>query len=151
MIQLQLSPFNQHRDIQSWAQQYNSVLCCSAWSRLSSTDGPQEGWAAVGKIASEKKMTKAQVLIQWSLQRDFVCVPRSGVGSKVERNAIYENSYGGMGIDIDRFGYYLNDDEMTILNGLDEGLKVGRLGVKDGWNEEDIVDRNWDPTDLSVI
>jgi len=66
--------------------------------------------------------------------------------SKLERTAIYENSYRGMGLKDDT--YFLNDREMDVLNGLDEGLKVGRLGVKDGWEEEDILDENWDPTDF---
>ena len=148
VIQLQLSPFNQHRDILSWAEKHNSIVSCSAWSRLSSVDGPQDGWAIVSKIAQSKQMTKAQVLIQWSLQNNFCCVPRSGVASKLERNAIYENSYKGMTDESKWKSYYLNEEEMNILNGLDEGLKVGKLGVVDGWKTNDIVDSKWDPTDI---
>ncbi len=151
MIQLQLSPFNQHKNIVTWAQTHNSIISCSAWSRLSSTDGPQDGWSTLSKIAQTKQMTKAQVLIQWSIQSNYCCVPRSGVKSKIERVAIYENSFNGMTNGNHWRDYYLSEEEMNILNGLDEGLKIGRLGVVDGWNKEDIVDANWDPTDLAFV
>jgi hypothetical protein len=36
VIQLVLSPFNQHKDIAAWAQEHGSVLSCNAWSMLSS-------------------------------------------------------------------------------------------------------------------
>jgi len=91
-------------------------------------------------------MTKAQVLIAWAFQKNYLCVPRSGVKSKLERKAIFENSYSGV---IDKDDYHLTDDEMNLLNGLDESLKSGRLGVLDGWNVDDILGKDWDPTDIS--
>jgi 2,5-diketo-D-gluconate reductase A len=140
MVQLVLSPFNQHKDVIQWAKDHDSVIGCNAWSKLSSVDGPQDGWAVLADIAKAKSMTKAQVLVRWALQHDYVSVPRSACKSKIERLAIQENSYNGIK------GFVLTDAEMRTLDSLDEQLPAGRLGIIDGWTEADIVDRKWDPT-----
>lgn len=36
VIQLILSPFNQHKDVVGWAKDHGSVMSCNAWSKLSS-------------------------------------------------------------------------------------------------------------------
>lgn len=116
------------------------ILSCNAWSKLSSTQGPQDGWAKVAEIGKDKGMTKAQVLVRWAFQRGFLSVPRSGSKSKIERFAIQENSYLGVK------DFVLSDREMGILNDLDEQLPAGRLGILDGWSEAEIKDDTWDPT-----
>lgn len=58
IIQLELSPFNQHKDVVQWATDHGSTMSCAAWSKLSSVDGPQDGWAVLAKIAKEKGVTK---------------------------------------------------------------------------------------------
>jgi diketogulonate reductase-like aldo/keto reductase len=60
IIQLELSPFNQHKDVVQWAKDHGSTLSCAAWSKLSSVDGPQEGWDVLAKIAKEKGVTKVK-------------------------------------------------------------------------------------------
>ena len=140
IIQLSLSPFNQHKKIADWAKEHNCILSCAAWSKLSSVQGPQEGWAVLSNIAKHHSVTKAQVLVRWSLQRGYLSVPRSGVGSKIERVAIQENSYRGVS------SFSLSDEEMEILNGLDVGITAGTLGLLDGWVESDIKEADWDPT-----
>ena len=138
--QLQLSPFNQHKDVVEWAKKHGTLLSCSAWSRLSSAQGPQEGWAVLADIAKAKGLTKAQVLVRWALQKEYLSVPRSGSKYKVEREAIRENSYVGVKDTM------LSEKEMQILDGLDEKLPAGRLGVVDGWSTSDILSETWDPT-----
>ena len=76
------------------------------------------------------------------MQHGHISVPRSGAGSKVERKAIFENSFLGVN------KFFLTKEEMEILDGLDEQLKPGRLGVRDGWREEDITGPTWDPTSI---
>jgi diketogulonate reductase-like aldo/keto reductase len=117
---------------------------CGAWSKLSSADGPQGGWAKLADIAKNKGMTKAQILVRWSLQKGFVCVPRSDSAFKIERVAIAENSYGG--VNPPGGGFVLTDEEMRILDGLDEGLQAGKLGRRDGWGDDDVTGPDWDPT-----
>ena len=91
-------------------------------------------------------MTKAQVLARWSLQKGYVCVPRSTAASKIERFAIGENSYGG----INREGrsYLLTDEEMGIIDSLNIDFKAGKLGRRDGWDDTDVKGADWDPTDF---
>lgn len=153
VIQLVLSPFNQHKDVAEWATHVNNgaprspILSCSAWSKLSSTVGPQEGWTKLGQLASQKgSITKQQLLIQWAVQKGYLCVPRSGAQYKVERAAIIENSWESVARDVGP----LTDDEMAYLDALDEQLPAGQLGVVDGWEASDIVNDKWDPTLLTV-
>ena len=142
VIQLVLSPFQQHRDIVSWAEAHGSAVSCNAWSRLSSTDGPAEGWAVLAGIGERHGKTKAQTLVRWALQKGYLCVPRSASKYKIERQAIGENSYGGVA------DFVLTREEMETLDGLDVQLPAGQLGVVDGWRKEDIVDAKWDPTNV---
>jgi 2,5-diketo-D-gluconate reductase A len=142
VIQLVLSPFNQHKDVAKWAAKHGSVLSCAAWSKLSSVEGPIEGWATVGTIAKARGMTKQQVLVRWAVQRGYLCVPRSGSKAKVEKQAIAENSWQGTA------SYILSDEDMATLNSLDTKIPAGQLGVLDGWEPSDIVDAKWDPTAL---
>jgi len=133
VIQLQLSPFNQHADVMQFAKQHGCVLECSAWSRLSSADGPQDGWAVVSEIAKQKGMTKAQVLVRWALQHNYLSLPRSAVTSKIERKAIYENSFDGVASS----QYTLSQEDMNALDSLDVKLRPGKLGVRDGWSQNE--------------
>ena len=80
-------------------------------------------------------------MILWALQHGYLCVPRSAASSKLERLAIIENSFDGVK------DYSLTKEEMKILDSLDVDLKSGQLGVKDGWNDEDIISSKWDPTE----
>lgn len=91
------------------------------------------------KINCHKKL-QAQVLVRWALQKGYLCVPRSGSGSKIERKAIFENSFDGVE------NYELSLSDMETLDGLDENLKAGKLGRRDGWEDSDVSDIHWDPT-----
>ena len=140
--QLELSPFNMHKDIVEYCDKNGIAVGCSAWSKLSGVNGPAEGWAILADLAKAKGMTKAQLLVRWSLQKGYVCVPRSGSASKVERIAIAENSYGGVNPMIDGDGlssFVLNEDEINILDSLDTGYKAGKLGRRDGWDDDDVM------------
>lgn len=142
VIQLQLSPFHAHNDVASWAHVHNSRLACSAWSRLSSVDGPAEGWTVVQDLAKEKGVTKAQILVRWALAKQYICAPKSTANSKLERDAIAENSYNAC------HGIRLTRDELDRLDRLDVQLPAGQLRVTDGYDVDDIRSREWDPTNV---
>jgi len=152
--QLELSPFNQHEDVVRYCDGNGIAVGCSAYSKLSGVNGPAEGWAVLADLAKAKGMTKAQLLVRWSLQKGYVCLPRSGSASKVERVAIAENSYGGVNLYLkdDSGGgilpFTLSEEDMKILDGLDVGYKAGKLGRRDGWGDDDVVGPEWDPTDI---
>lgn len=144
--QMELSPFNAHGDVVSYCDSHGIAVGCSAWSKLSGVDGPAEGWAVLADLAKSKGVTKAQLLVRWSLQKGYVCVPRSGSKSKVERVAIAENSYGG----VNPIGapFTLSEEDMKVLDGLDIGYKAGKLGRRDGWDDGDVAGPEWDPTEV---
>jgi diketogulonate reductase-like aldo/keto reductase len=144
--QLELSPFNTHSDIVSWCKENGITVACSAWSKLSSADGPQDQWYILADIAKKKEMTKAQVLVRWSLQKGYICVPRSASTSKIERIAIAEYSYGG--VNPGGKSFILSKEEMQIIDGLNLNWKAGKLGRRDGWSDEDVTGNDWDPTDF---
>ena len=152
--QIELSPFNTHSDVVSWCDDNNIAIGCSAWSKLSGIDGPQTQWAVLSEIAKNKQMTKAQVLVRWSLQKGYICIPRSGAASKVERFAIGENSYGGVNRSSppDEEGNIksciLTGEEMAIIDGLNIDYKAGKLGRRDGWDDIDVKGPDWDPTNF---
>jgi len=144
--QLELSPFNAHKDVVEFCDTYGIAVSCAAWSKLSGADGPSEQWDVVAKLAAHKKTTKAQILVRWALQKGYICVPRSAAASKVERMAIAENSYGG--VNLDGTNFVLTAEEMTTLDGLDVNYKAGKLGRRDGWEDSDVTGPDWDPTDF---
>ena len=78
-------------------------------------------------------MTKAQLLVRWSLQSGYVCLPRSGSAPMLERVAIAENSYGGVNsmLNDGDASFVLTREDMKILDGLDIGYNAGKLGRKD--------------------
>ena len=155
--QLELSPFNTHRDVVQFCDKYGIAVGCAAWSKLSGVDGPSDQWAVLSEVAKARGMTKAQLLVRWSLQKGFVCVPRSGSSTKIERLAIAENSYGGVNpqphqIEIDSDmspSFVLTNEHMKLLDDLDVGYKAGKLGRRDGWDDIDVLGPNWDPTDYA--
>jgi diketogulonate reductase-like aldo/keto reductase len=151
MNQLEISPFNQHSEIAEYCSQYGVAVGCGTWSKLDSSPGINGGWDRLGAIAQEKKMTKDQILVRWALQRGFTCVPRSAPNNKLERIAISENCYGGVneaGVGIENNRFVLSAAQMSTLDGLDVGFKCGTLGRRDGWTENDVLGKDWEPTDF---
>ena len=146
--QLEISPFNMHRELVDWCSANGVAVGCAAWSKLSGADGPAKEWDAVCSLAKDKGMTPAQTLVRWSMQKGYICVPRSGSASKIERVAIAANSYGGVNPSGDKF--ILSGAEMAFLDGLDTGYTAGKLGRRDGWGDSDVIGgADWDPTDFS--
>mmetsp|Transcript_30545 Transcript_30545/g.66015 ORF Transcript_30545/g.66015 Transcript_30545/m.66015 type:complete len:428 (+) Transcript_30545:694-1977(+) len=149
--QLELSPFNAHADVVRYCDANGIAVGCAAWSKLSGANGPEEGWARVADLAKSRGVTKAQLLVRWSLQKGYVCVPRSGSASKIERVAIAQNSYGEVNDLVEDVGdstFSLSEDEMKMLDELDIGYKAGKLGRRDGWGDDDVVGPEWDPTEI---
>lgn len=156
VLQLELSPYNQHRDCTAWAAKHDVAVTCAAWSKLSGTFnwGSDEKYRAMQAIAKAHGATRAQVLVRWAVQRGFGALPRSGTGSSAERLAIRQNSADGSGLlpessasrDMTWSGGPLTAAEMTTLDGFEEQLPAGRLGRLDGWSAGDVGGSDWDPT-----
>lgn len=156
--QLELSPFNGHKDVVEWCGRNGVAVSCAAWSKLSGVFGPVKQWDILSQIAEKKGISKAQALVRWSLEKGYFCVPRSGCDSEIQRMAIAENSYGGGVVNKDgnlsttniadeEKSAILTREEMAIFDKLDVNYKAGKLRRTDGWAEVDIKGANWDPTE----
>uniref|UniRef100_A0A7S4L0L1 NADP-dependent oxidoreductase domain-containing protein n=1 Tax=Guillardia theta TaxID=55529 RepID=A0A7S4L0L1_GUITH len=139
--QIEVSPFNQRRQIVSWCEANGCAVMSSSWSRLSNKETGAKNWPKLKEIAKSKGITAAQTLIAWSLHRGLLCIPRSGTETEKEVIAIKENSPGGVA------AIKLTDQELKQLDSLDEMLASGALGRTDGWSKEDVRGAAWDPTE----
>ena len=66
--------------------------------------------AAVAGVAEAHGRTAAQVLIRWNLQLGNVVIPRSSSPERIKSN-------------LEVFDFELTDEQMTVLNGLDDGTR----------------------------
>lgn len=60
------------------------------------------------KLAKKYNKTTAQILIRWSLQKDWVTLPKSDTPERIKANA-------------DIFDFEISTEDMKSLNDLDEG------------------------------
>jgi diketogulonate reductase-like aldo/keto reductase len=64
--------------------------------------------ATLVEISKKHGVTPNQVLVRWALQKGFVPLPKSDNPGRIKQNA-------------DVFGFALDQDDMTALDGLDQG------------------------------
>ena len=104
--QIELSPFLQQEHIYSFCQKENIHLTgyCPL-SRGNRFDDPN-----LSRIAKKMKKSAAQVMIRWALQRGHTVIPKSVSPVRIEENAKV-------------FDFNLNNEQMKILDGLEEGLR----------------------------
>lgn len=104
--QIELSPFLQQEHIYSFCQKENIHLTgyCPL-SRGNRFDDPN-----LSRIAKEMEKSAAQVMIRWALQRGHTVIPKSVSPVRIEENA-------------NVFDFNLNNEQMKILDGLEEGLR----------------------------
>ena len=104
--QVELSPFLQQKYIYSFCQKENIHL--TGYCPLSR--GNRFNDSNLSRIAKETKKSAAQVMIRWALQRGHTVIPKSVSPSRIEENA-------------NVFDFNLNNAQMKILDGLEEGLR----------------------------
>ena len=104
--QIELSPFLQQETIYSFCRNENIHLTgyCPL-SRGKNFDNIQ-----LFQIAKEMEKTAAQVMIRWALQRGHTVIPKSVRPERIEENA-------------NVFDFNLNQEQMEILDGLEQGLR----------------------------
>lgn len=59
-------------------------------------------------IATKYSKTPSQILVRYSLQKDWVPLPKSDTKSRIEENS-------------DVFGWDIGSEDMQVLDGLNEG------------------------------
>lgn len=111
--QIELHPFGQQREAVRWCREHDVVV--EAYSPV--TKGQRLDDPKLVAIAERVGRSPAQVLIRWSLQRDFVVIPKSSNKERIAENAAV-------------FDFSLDEATMAELDGLEEGLHLA-----------------WDPSD----
>jgi len=81
--QIELSPFLTQQEVVTYCRRQKIQV--EAYSPL--TRGRRLDDAAVRRVATKYKKTPAQVLIRWSLQHDFVAIPKSARPERIRENA----------------------------------------------------------------
>lgn len=66
-------------------------------------------------IATKHGKTPAQILLRWGVQLGNIILPKSLTKHRIEANA-------------QLFDFELDQDDMDVLNNMDEGMKMGKLG-----------------------
>jgi 2,5-diketo-D-gluconate reductase A len=107
--QVELHPRFQQRALREFAAARGIVL--EAWSPLG--QGGLLRHPLVRQIAEKHARTPAQALIRWHLDCGHVAIPKSGRPGRVAEN-------------FDVFDFYLDDEDMTALEALDD--PAGRIG-----------------------
>lgn len=111
--QIELHPFGQQRDTVACCRAHGiAVTAYSPLTKGHKLDDPD--LCAVAKAAGR---SPAQVLIRWSLQRDFVVIPKSADRARIDENA-------------EVFDFALTPAQMAALDALDRDEHI-----------------TWDPTD----
>jgi diketogulonate reductase-like aldo/keto reductase len=68
----------------------------------------------LAKIAKSHNVTGTQVLIRYSLQKNWTPLPKSGTPARIVQNA-------------DVYGFELSEEAMTMLDDLDQGASGSLL------------------------
>ncbi|KAN0064694.1 hypothetical protein ACQY0O_002324 [Thecaphora frezii] len=103
--QCDLHPFMARLDLVEYCQKHDVALEC--WGPL--VRGERMKHPTLQKLAEKHGVTPAQVLIRFSLQRDYVTIPKSVSKGRIEENAQV-------------FGFELDEGDMEELMRLDEYL-----------------------------
>ncbi|KAF5314742.1 hypothetical protein D9611_007138 [Ephemerocybe angulata] len=112
--QIELHPLNQQRPIVKYCQENGIVVEAYCPIRRGKMDFP-----VIHEIAAKYEREPAQILIRWSLQKEFVPLPKSTTASRVRSNA-------------DIYNFEISREDMERLDSLDQG-KDGSVS----WNPVD--------------
>ena len=104
--QIELHPLLNQAELRATNAEYGIVT--EAYSPLGV--GNLLADATIGSVAQAHGKTPAQVLIRWSIQLGNIVIPRSSSPERIAEN-------------IDVFDFELTDDEMSVLNGLNDGTR----------------------------
>lgn len=105
--QVELHPFLTQPELVAYCRRHGILV--EAYSPLAKArrmDDP-----TLVAVAAEVERTVAQVMIRWSLQKDFVTIPKSTNPDRIRENAAV-------------FDFALSDARMARLDALDEGLRT---------------------------
>jgi len=110
LVQNEIHPYYQENDVIPYIQSLGIVV--QGWYPLGGRGHTAEllGNEVISSIAQVHGVTSAQVILRWNLQKGVVVIPGSS-----NPDHIIEN--------LNIFGFFLTDDEIVKINGLDRNEK----------------------------
>lgn len=109
--QIEVHPLFQHAELCAASRERGLLI--EAYSPIAQGAALEND--SVREIAEKHSKTPAQVLLRWGLQKGNIILPKSLTKHRIESNA-------------QLFDFSLDEKDMDVLNGLDCGLKTGKLG-----------------------
>ncbi|CAO1637065.1 unnamed protein product [Jaminaea pallidilutea] len=109
--QIESHPFFQHEELREAT--ISRGIHIQAYSPMAQGAALERN--EIKTIATKHGKTPAQVLLRWGLQVGNIILPKSLTAHRIRSNA-------------EIFDFELDEDDMTLLNSLDEGMKMGKLG-----------------------
>ena len=114
--QIEVHPYLQERSLVNYCN--DKGIKIQAYSPL--TRGKKLEDPLLKSLANEYNKTTAQVLLRWSLQKGFVCIPKSFHLGHIKENAKV-------------FEFEIEKSHMEMLDGLEEGFRTGRDKILWPW------------------
>ncbi len=103
--QIEVNPVVAHRELRKVTRERGIAI--ESWSPLGpSTSLLQDD--TVGAIATRIGKTPAQVILRWHVEHDLIVIPKSASAERLQQN-------------LDVFDFTLEAEDMTALDGLDQG------------------------------
>ena len=108
--QIELHPAFQQRDVATFSRQHG--IAVEAWSPLGQFQYDLGELPVIAAAADAHGKTPAQVVLRWHLQRDNIVFPKSSSAERMREN-------------FDIFDFELTDDELTAIDALERGQRLG--------------------------
>lgn len=105
--QVELHPFLHQKELAEYC--FKNKIAVEAYSPL--VHGKKLNSPKISKIAQKYEKTNAQILIRWSLQHDFIVLPKSAHKERIEEN-------------IKVFDFALEPADMRYLDSLNENFRT---------------------------
>ncbi|KUJ24494.1 Aldo/keto reductase [Mollisia scopiformis] len=103
--QIEVHPFNTHSNLTAFCQKHGIVV--QAYSPL--VQGRRMDHPTIVELSKKHKVSQAQILLRWGIQKGFVVLPKSTNQERIIANA-------------DIWEFEIEETDMERLDGLDEGL-----------------------------
>ncbi|KAK8861801.1 alcohol dehydrogenase [Apiospora arundinis] len=102
--QIELHPWSQQTEIVEYCEKQSIAIeaYCPLVRNTKATD------PSLAKVAEKHEVTPNQVLVRYCLERNWIPLPKSDNAGRIKTNA-------------DVFGFALDKEDMSVLNGLNQG------------------------------
>lgn len=106
--QIELHPALQQTELRTYHRAHG--IATEAWSPLARAEVLED--PVLADLARKHGRTAAQVVLRWHIQLGNIVFPKSATPERIREN-------------IDVFGFELDDEDMTAIGKLDDGMRTG--------------------------